>query len=89
MTDFVVFAFVSIVATVLLAATLGVLIDSVINPDGDRSAIIGSLADITTTLIGALVGFVAGKGAGHSEAREEQHAEEMARQERRRPDDTP
>lgn len=70
MTDFVVFCFVSIVAFILCAATLGVFADAILDPKGDRSGLIGALADICTTLIGALVGFVAGKGAGATEARE-------------------
>lgn len=78
MTDFVVFCFVTIVAIILITGVFGVMIDAVIRPDHDRSAVVNALADITTTLIGALVGFIAGKGSGHAEAREEQQAERAA-----------
>jgi hypothetical protein len=76
MTDFVVFCFVSIVAIILVTAVFGVLLDAVLRPNNDRSTVVNALADITTTLIGALVGFIAGKGSGHAEAREEQQAEQ-------------
>lgn len=83
MTDFVVFAFVSIVVTILLMATVGVFISSIVDPEGDRSSLINALADICTTLIGALVGFIAGKGQGHAEAREAE--DERKRQSKRPP----
>jgi len=72
MTDFVVFCFVSIV-TLILMATAGVLfVASFVDPDGDRSMVTNQMADILTTLIGALIGFIAGKGQGRSEVHDEQ-----------------
>jgi UPF0716 family protein affecting phage T7 exclusion len=76
MTDFVVFAFVSIVTFILFSAVLGILLTTIISPDRDNSQTIGILADVTTSLISALVGFLAGKGTGHQEAAEEQRARE-------------
>jgi len=81
MSDFVVFAFVSIVTIILLTATVGLFIDAIIDPDGDRSSLISALADICTTLIGALVGFIAGKGQGHAEAQERQDAKDQRQRE--------
>jgi len=81
MTDFIVFAFVSIVAFVILAATVGLFIDMIVDPEGDRSSLVNAIADIVTTLVGALVGFLAGKGQGHVEAREAQDAAEERRRE--------
>jgi len=85
MTDFVVFCFITIVAIILVTAVAGVFISAVLNPEGDRSALVSALGDITTTLIGALVGFIAGKGQGHAEARE-QEDERNATMNRRKDD---
>ncbi|HEY9377371.1 MAG TPA: hypothetical protein VIQ02_09780 [Jiangellaceae bacterium] len=71
MTDFVVFCFVTIVAFILIGAMLSVMILEIRDPDTDTSSITAALADITTTLIGALVGFIAGKGAGKAEVHDE------------------
>lgn len=71
MTDFVVFCFVSIVALLLLVAGVGVSILAFTNPDRDTSTTVSALADIVTTLIGALVGFIAGKGSGRQEVQDE------------------
>lgn len=71
MTDFVVFAFVSIVAILLIVSGLTLAILAFTNPDRDTSSSIGALADIVTTLIGALVGFMAGKGTGRQEMHDE------------------
>lgn len=81
MTDFVVFCFISIVTFVLVSAVLGMLLSVIFNPEGDRATIIAILADITTSLISALVGFIAGKGQGHAEAAEERRVEEKERHE--------
>jgi hypothetical protein len=81
MTDFVVFCFVTIVTIVLVTAVVGLFIDAILDPEGDRSSLISALADITTTLIGALVGFIAGKGQGHVEARAAQDEREERRRE--------
>jgi len=70
MTDFVVFAFVSIVTFTIISATIGILLSVIFKPDADRSQIISILADVTTSLISALVGFLAGKGTGAQEAQE-------------------
>jgi hypothetical protein len=72
MTDFVVFCFVSIVTTILLASAAGLFVAAIVDPDGDRSVVVNQLTDILTTLIGALIGFIAGKGQGRSEVHEEQ-----------------
>lgn len=79
MTDFVVFAFVTIVTFVLLSTVVGILISIIFNPTGDRSTVIGILADITTSMISALVGFIAGKGTGHMEAQDYQRLKEEER----------
>jgi uncharacterized membrane protein len=76
MTDFVVFAFVSIVVMVLFVSVVGVLVLAIVQPETDRSTLVNSLVDIVSTLIGALVGFIAGKGQGRSEVHDEQAAEE-------------
>ena len=72
MADFIVFVFVTIVAFILISATLGLLLDVIFDPEGDRSAVIGILSDITTSLISALVGYLAGKGQGRQDAQEEE-----------------
>jgi uncharacterized membrane protein YdjX (TVP38/TMEM64 family) len=71
MTDFVVFAFVSLVVGVILVAVVSVSIIEIVNPQTDTSPIVSSLLDIVTTLIGALVGFIAGKGSGRAEVHEQ------------------
>jgi hypothetical protein len=71
MTDFVVFAFVSIVAILLLVAGIGVGVLAFTDPDRDTSQTVNALADIVTTMIGALIGFIAGKGSGRSEVHDE------------------
>jgi len=75
MTDFVVFCFVSIVVVVLLLSAVGLFVLTFADPGRDTSQIVGILADIMTTLIGALVGFIAGKGSGRAEVHDEQLAE--------------
>jgi hypothetical protein len=82
MTDFVVFCFVSIVVIILLVATVGLFVNTLTDPEGDRSALTNALSDIVTTLIGALVGFIAGKGSGKSEAHEEQNQRELLEKQR-------
>ena len=72
MTDFVVFAFVSIVVIILSTTVVGLLVLAIVQPDVDRSTLVGSLVDIMTTIIGALIGFIAGKGQGRSEVHDEQ-----------------
>jgi hypothetical protein len=74
MTDFVVFAFVSIVVIILSTTVVGLLVLAIVQPDVDRSTLVGSLVDIMTTIIGALIGFIAGKGQGRSEVHDEQAA---------------
>jgi len=72
MTDFVVFCFVSIVVIILSTTVIGLLVLAIVQPDVDRSKLVGSLVDIMTTIIGALIGFIAGKGQGRSEVHDEQ-----------------
>ena len=78
MTDFVVFAFVSVVVIILTATVVGLLVLAVVQPDVDRSTLVGSLVDIVTTIIGALIGFIAGKGQGRSEVHDEQAEDHRA-----------
>lgn len=78
MTDFIVFAFVSIVTFTIISAVIGILLSVIFNPEGDRTQVISILADVTTSLISALVGFLAGKGQGRSEAIEEHRREREA-----------
>jgi hypothetical protein len=80
MTDFVVFAFVTIVAIMLIGGVTAFIILALIDPDRDMSRGVGIFADITTSLISALVGFLAGKGQGAQDA----HDREMERLERER-----
>lgn len=70
MTDFVVFAFVTIVVLMLMG-TLATVIVLTVTTERDLSQIQGTLSDIVNTLIGALVGFIAGKGQGRSEVHDE------------------
>jgi len=78
MTDFVVFAFVSIVVIIMSTTVIGLLVLAIVQPDVDRSTLVGSLVDIMTTIIGALIGFIAGKGQGRSEVHDEQAEDQRA-----------
>jgi hypothetical protein len=84
MTEFVIFCFVSIVVFSLGLSVIGLFIFEIINPDEDRSVVIGTLSDIINTIIGALIGYLAGKGQGKAEAqdeiRESQERIEIAKQ---------
>lgn len=71
MTDFVVFAFVTIVVVVLLVAAVASTAIAVLDSERDLSALATTIGDILTTIIGALVGFLAGKGQGRSEVHDE------------------
>lgn len=68
--DFVVNVFVVTVATILVVAFVGTMA-AYIFTDKDVAALLGSLLDIITTIIGALVGFIAGKGSGRAEVHDE------------------
>lgn len=68
--DFVVNVFVVTVATILVVSFVG-LLAAFIFTDKDVAALLGSLLDIITTIIGALVGFIAGKGNGRAEVHDE------------------
>ena len=81
MTDFVVFAFVAIVSFVLISASVTLVINAVMRPDEDQSQGVAIMADVTTSLISALVGFLAGKGQGRSEAEERQQEQELRKME--------
>ena len=72
MTDFVVFAFVSIVALILLTVGIGSVVWVFVSPQADISSILVALADIVTAMISALVGFLAGRGQGRAEASQQE-----------------
>ena len=72
MTDFIVFAFVSIVVFILAAAAGSLLFSAIFRPEEDTSQLVTILADVTTSLIAALVGFLAGKGQGRTDAEDAQ-----------------
>lgn len=68
--DFVVNVLVVTVATILVVAFVGTMA-AFIFTDKDVTALLSSLLDIVTTVIGALVGFIAGKGSGRAEMHDE------------------
>jgi hypothetical protein len=70
MVDFVVLIFVLTVSTILIMAAIGLFVFTIFLDDFDSGPLTNSLADIMTTMIGALIGFIAGKGQGHIEGRE-------------------
>jgi len=78
MTDFIVFSFVTIIVIILLSAAATLVLLAIFRPDVDNARLVTILADVTTSLIAALVGFLAGKGQGRSDA-EEAHKEEAIR----------
>ena len=71
MTDYVVWAFVVIVAVILLVTAIGSIVWVFISPTADISGVLKALADIVSAIISALIGFMAGRGTG----REETHRE--------------
>jgi hypothetical protein len=60
--DLVVMALVAIVAVLLVGSMVAVVILEATNHEADLPALAGKLADVTNTLIGAIVGYVAGRG---------------------------
>ena len=81
MTDFVVFCFVSIVTITLILTAVSLVVFAFVDPNRDTSQIVGILADVMTTLIGALVGFIAGKGSGKAEVHDELNELERVKRE--------
>ncbi len=75
MTDFIVFAFITIIVFILMSAAVTLVLMSIFRPEQDNARLVTILADVTTSLISALVGFLAGKGQGRSDA-EEAHKEQ-------------
>ena len=62
MADFVVIVFALLIVTSLMFAVVGLGVLALVQPDRDLSGLIAILADIFTTIIGALVGYIAGRG---------------------------
>jgi hypothetical protein len=77
MTDFIVFSFVTIIVFILLSAAATLVILALFRPEADNARLVTILADVTTSLISALVGFLAGKGQGRSDAEEAQKTHEI------------
>lgn len=72
MADFVVFAFVMIVAIILILVAVGSVLWVYLSPEADISSILKALADIVSAIISALIGFLAGRGQGREDARKEE-----------------
>jgi hypothetical protein len=77
MTDFIVFSFITIIVFILAAASGALIFSTIFRPEEDNSQLVTILADITTSLIAALVGFLAGKGQGRSDAEEARKEQEI------------
>lgn len=86
MTEFVVFCFVTVVVLMLIGTTAALVALAIIDPEGDRGALVNILTDTMNTIIGALIGFVAGKGQGRSEVHDEQAQERREEREFQRQD---
>lgn len=67
MGDFVVTVFALVVGTSLMIAVIGTGLVAIIRPEQKIAGMIAILADVLTTLIGALIGYLAGRG-GNREA---------------------
>jgi succinate dehydrogenase hydrophobic anchor subunit len=67
--DLIVMALTGLVVVLLVGSMLAVLILELTGSSEDIPALAGKLADVTNTLIGAVVGYIAGKGTnGHQDA---------------------
>lgn len=80
MGDFIVFAFVTIVTLILLSSAAGLLY-TVIFTDRDVSAWVSVMADITMSLVSALIGFLAGKGQGRMDVDQERREQALKKKE--------
>jgi hypothetical protein len=60
--DLVVLGLAMVVAFSVIATTVGAVILRVTDPHADLTKIAARLADVTNTLIGAIVGYLAGRG---------------------------
>lgn len=65
--DIVVILLTAVVGLVLVLTVLGVLIVKVFRPEIDTSRAGEVIANITTTIVGALVGFIGGRATGRLE----------------------
>lgn len=70
MADFVVTVFALVVGTSLMLAVVGTGLIAIIRPDQKIAGMIAILADVLTTLIGALIGYLAGRGSHDTEVLE-------------------
>lgn len=77
MTDFIVFSFVTIIVFILMSAAATLVVLAIFSPETDTARLVTILADVTTSLIAALVGFLAGKGQGRSDAEDAQKEHEI------------
>jgi len=60
--DLVVMGLAMVVAFSVIATTIGALTLRITDPHADLTKIAARLADVTNTLIGAIVGYLAGRG---------------------------
>lgn len=64
--DLVVLGLAIVVAFSVILSTVGAIVWRILDPDADLSKVAARLADVTNTLIGAIVGYLAGRGTDKS-----------------------
>jgi hypothetical protein len=69
--EFIVEVFIIIVTSFLMGSIITVFLLIAFRPETDVGPLINVLADIMTTLIGALIGYMAGKGSSRIDVEEE------------------
>ena len=65
--DLVVLGLAVVVAFSVVVSTLGAIVLKIVEPHTDLTKIGARLADVTNTLIGAIVGYLAGRGIDPNE----------------------
>ena len=71
MVEFIVMVFVSTVSIILIFSVIGTGLFIIFVEGYDAGPAINAVADIMTTIIGALIGFIAGRGQGSIEGKDE------------------
>ena len=71
MVEFVVLVFALSVSVMLVLTVVGAVVYLTIHPKAESGPWLNTIADIMTTLVGALIGYIAGKGQGRLEEQDQ------------------
>jgi hypothetical protein len=70
--DIVVLCFTTLVCSVLVLITIGIVIAKIVHPEGDFAKAGEAIYNMLSTIVGALVGFISGRIYGKHEQQNEQ-----------------